>query len=80
MYVGSGLDSIPCLVSIIFADLTSLSVHRQSAVARAIIVRMRNMKLPRLTRVSEGAHGFRDFKILCASMMNPLTLNAKCIS
>ena len=53
MDVGTGLDSRPCLVSIIFADLTSLHPpsfhHRQGAVARAIIVRMRNMKLPRMS-------------------------------
>ena len=71
MDVGTGLDSRPCLVSIIFADLTSLhpyiplhfiemifilvppivsSLKRNYSPhgPRAIFVRMRNLKLPRL--------------------------------
>ena len=62
MDVGTGLDSRPCLVSIIFADLTSLHppsfqifihvapIFSSTARARCAshIVRVRNMKLPRL--------------------------------
>ena len=60
MDVGIGLDSRPCLVSIIFADLTPLHL----VAARAMIVRMRKMNLPRLfnLRVHQRlSKGFRDF-------------------